>query len=502
MRAAELLADREFETIGDAGTEVAGIAFRSDRVQEGDLFFCVPGFKADGHDFAPDAIARGAAALVVERPLALDIPQFVVDDARSALAQASARFFGIPSRDMALVGITGTNGKTTTTFLVDWVARCAGEATGIIGTVETRIREEHIHADHTTPESMDLQRLLARMRDAGCGVVSMEVSSHAIDLKRILGTRFSVVAFSNLTQDHLDYHKTMEAYFEAKAALFSPEYAGKAAICIDDAYGERLAGIARERGLDVLTTGFSEQADLRVIEAGYHATHTAIRVATPSGELELEYPLIGRFNVENVLLAFGICLQLGYPAEQVRDALSQAPQAPGRLERVAAEGLSPREMHERLGFTVFVDYAHTPDAIENAIGALRPITAGKLIIVFGCGGDRDATKRPKMGAAACAADRIVVTSDNPRTEDPLAIIEDILPGMADGEGRYEVLPDRREAIAAAIAQAEPGDSVLIAGKGHEDYQLVGDRVLDFDDRLVAAAELAARLRAASGEDGR
>lgn len=488
-KVADLLADVEFEALGDPGAEVTGIAYASNKVVPGDVFFCVVGLKSDGHSYAADAVERGAAALVVQRELDLDVPQFKVEDSRSALALAAARFYGMPSRKLSLMGVTGTNGKTTTTYLVEWVARARGLKTGVLGTVETRIGDRKLHAEHTTPESLDLQDLLSQMVDEGCQQVSMEVSSHAIDLGRILGTHFDVVAFSNLTQDHLDYHKTMENYFQAKAKLFDTVYSDRAAICIDAEYGRRLADMSRERGLDVVTVGFADDADIRVKDVEYASTHTAVSLDVCGQAFEFEYPLIGRFNVENVLLAIGICHQLGYDDEETCHALETAPQAPGRLERVTAGGLSAKEMHQKLGFSVFVDYAHTPDAIDNAIAALRPITKGRLIIVFGCGGDRDRTKRPRMGKAACAADYIVVTNDNPRTEDPDRIIADILPGMVEGEGRYVVLPDRREAIEAAIAEARPDDTVLIAGKGHEDYQLVGSEVLWFDDRVVAREAL-------------
>ena len=494
MTMEELLTDVGFHCSGEVGVEVGGLAYDSREVRCGDAFFCVPGLVADGHDFAAKAVEAGCAVLVVERVLPLDVPQYVVEDARSALALASARFYGLPSEKMQVVGITGTNGKTTTTYLIDWVSRSLGRVTGLIGTVETRVAGTALHAERTTPESLTLQRLFAQMVDAGCDEVAMEVSSHAIDLKRILGTRFAVVAFSNLTQDHLDYHKTMEAYFAAKAELFTPAYADRAAVCIEGEYGRRLAGMARDAGLDVLTVGFNADADIRAISADYQATHTSLTIDARGEHVELDYPLIGRFNAENILLALGTCLQLGYPLDATVEALSRAPQAPGRLERVAAGGLSPRELHEALGFSVSVDYAHTPDSIEKAIAALRPITQRNLIIVFGCGGDRDATKRPLMGAAACSADHLVVTSDNPRTEDPNAIIADIIPGLAEAQGRHDIIPDRREAIRAAVGLAGPGDVVLIAGKGHEDYQIVGDRILSFDDRVVASEELDALLK--------
>ncbi len=488
----KILEDVEFEaTCGDV--DVSGIASRSDAVSPKDAFFCIEGFSADGHDYAPMAVERGCAALIVSRRLDLDVPQFVVADTRSAMALGAARFHGTPSAFMDVVGVTGTNGKTTTTYLVDWVSRSLGRRTGLIGTVETRIGEERIHADHTTPESIDLQRLLARMRDAGCEEVTMEVSSHAIDLSRVLGTRFAVVAFSNLTQDHLDYHKTMEAYFEAKAALFDPAYSERAAICIDDEHGSTLALRAKEKGMRVVTCGFDPDAEVRAVSWECMPTHTEVEIVACGRTARIDYPLIGEFNIENMLLSIAICLQLGYRLDEICSALATAPHAPGRLERATAGGLDAKGVHDALGFSVFVDYAHTPDSIEKAIGAIRPITPGKLIIVFGCGGDRDATKRPLMGRAACSADHMVVTSDNPRTENPDAIISDILPGMTEGEGRYEVVPDRRAAIESAICMAAPGDSVLIAGKGHEDYQIVGSDVLPFDDRVEASKVLAALI---------
>lgn len=485
----ELLSDVEFEVVGDASTKVTGITSASNKVASGDLFFCIVGFKSDGHKYAKDAVARGCCALVVQHKLDIDVPQFIVENTRIAMALASARFYDMPSTKMQVMGVTGTNGKTTTAYLTDWIANYIGYRTGVIGTVETRIANERIHADHTTPESIDLQRLLNRMIEAKCDLVSMEVSSHAIDLYRVLGTKFAVVGFSNLTQDHLDYHNTMQNYFEAKAALFDTTYAQKAAICIDNEYGERLVKIAKGNGLDVVSVGFSQKADIHILSVDYQTTHTTIEIDLLGEVFKFDYPLIGHFNVENVLLTIGLAHQLGYKDQKICKALQSAPQVPGRLERVAAPRLTPRQTHDKLGFSVFVDYAHTPDAICNAIGALKPITKGNLIIVFGCGGDRDKTKRPKMGNAACEADQIVVTSDNPRTEDPMQIIEDILPGMDKGEGRYSVIADRGQAIAYACRQARPGDNVLIAGKGHEDYQLVGDKVLDFDDRVVASQEL-------------
>ena len=482
---AELFSGIECTIIGNGAEEVGGIAYRSDRVRPGDAFFCIVGLKVDGHSFAQDAIDRGAKVLVVERKIYLadasDVTEVVVKDTRKAMAEASAAFFDNPSRDVSLVGITGTNGKTTTTYLVDHICATAGRKSGIIGTTGIRIGSVHEKSEHTTPESPDLQRLFARMRDERCDVVAMEVSSHALDLLRTWGTKFAVTAFTNLTQDHLDYHHTFEAYFEAKALLFSKSYPASRVICIDDKWGEELFRRCSAAEDAVITTGFSTSALIHPVDVSYYQTHTSIALSVRGTRYEFDYPLVGRFNVENIMTAFGIGLSLGIDAPTIVRALKTAPGVPGRLERVRTD-------HDG-GVAVFVDYAHTPDALEKALGSIEALSDGRTIVVFGCGGDRDATKRSIMGAAALSADMAVVTSDNPRSEDPHAIIEDIVAGMKGHEDRYVVEPDRRTAIARAIALARPGDSILVAGKGHEDYQLVGDKVLPFDDRVVAAEEL-------------
>ena len=412
---------------------------------------------------------------------ATDVTEVVVADTRKAMAAASANFYDHPSKDFALVGITGTNGKTTTTYLVEHIAHVAGKRTGVIGTVGVRIGGEQEKTAHTTPESPDLQKLLARMRDERCGVVAMEVSSHALDLERTWGTTFAVTAFSNLTQDHLDYHHTFEAYFEAKARLFGKDYPARRVICIDDKWGRELLRRCATNEDSIVTTGFDAAAQIHPVDVRYAPTHTEVELDVRGSRHRFRYPLVGKFNVENVMCAFGIGLQLGIPADVIVEALEEAPQIPGRLERVSApcDG----------GIAVFVDYAHTPDALEKALSSIMALTRGRTVCVFGCGGDRDASKRSIMGKAALAADYAVVTSDNPRHEDPLAIIDDIVGGMGSGEGRFAVEPDRRAAIALALEWAGPDDSVLIAGKGHEDYQLVGDEVLSFDDRTVAAEEM-------------
>ena len=470
--------------------EISSLAYRSDDVQAGSLFFCIPGAKADGHDFARDAASKGAAALAVEHRVDVDLPQILIEDTRLALAQVAGIFYDNPSKDLVITAVTGTNGKTTTTFLVDWICSYSGQkgtapvasATGLIGTVETRIGNTKLPSKFTTPESLDLQRLLADMREAGVSHVSMEVSSHAIALHRVAGINFAVAAFTNLTQDHLDFHRTMEEYFEAKAKLFDSPLVANRVIDIDTPAGQRLVARCQQQGFETITCGRRQDARIRAEAITFTPTSTSLELITPQGRFPLEYPLIGGFNVSDVLLATGIALALGIPTPHIIDALAQCPQIPGRLERVFDSAATPN-------IGVFVDYSHTPDSIKKALEALDEIKTARTLIVFGCGGDRDKTKRPLMGKAALAADFAIVTSDNPRTEDPASIIADILPGMAEAKDRYEVQPDRRAAIARAIALAQDGDLILIAGKGHEDYQLVGDKVLPFDDRLVAAEEL-------------
>lgn len=482
----ELFAGIDCTIIGNPDEPISGIAYRSDAVHPGDAFCCIVGLKADGHSFAQDAIDRGARVLIVERKVyladATDVTEVVVKDSRKAMARLASRFYGNPSEAFSLVGVTGTNGKTTTTFLVNHIAQVLGNKTGLIGTVGIEIDGEHRPSLHTTPESPDLQKIFAMMRDEGCGVVSMEVSSHALDLERTWATKFAVTAFTNLTQDHLDYHKTFEAYFAAKARLFSKDYPAKRVINIDSTWGKELLKRASANEDVIITTGFDPSAQIHPIDVEYGSASTRVVLSVRGSQMEVTYPLVGRFNVENVMTAFGAALQLGYSASAIVEALRDVPAVPGRLQRVVAE-------HDG-GISIYVDYAHTPDALEKAIASVSALeTEGKTIVVFGCGGDRDSGKRPIMGRAALAADYAVVTSDNPRTEDPNAIIEDIVAGMGEGTDHFEVVPDRRDAIARAIAVANPGDAILIAGKGHEDYQIIGTEKHHFDDREVAAEEL-------------
>lgn len=472
--------------VGDGDVPVKGIAYRSDKVQPGDAFFCVVGLKVDGHTFAQDAIDRGAKVLVVQRKLYLadasDVTEVVVDDTRKAMALAAANFYGHPSQSFDLVGVTGTNGKTTTTYLVNHICSVAGKKAGLIGTIGVHTGSKVISSARTTPESVDLQHIFAQMRDNGCDAVAMEVSSIALDLKRTYGTKFAVTAFTNLTRDHLDYHKTFQAYFEAKALLFGHDYPARRVICIDDSWGKELLRRCSEAQGQIITTGFSPSAQIHPAKVTYHSTHTDIVLHVRGNEYSFSYPLVGKFNVSNIMTAFGCALQLGINPDVIVVALENAPQVPGRMQRVHV----PNDN----GISVYVDYSHTPDALTKAIAATRELTkSGHVIVVFGCGGDRDATKRPIMGKAALDGDYAVVTSDNPRTEDPMAIIDAIVAGMEDGKGRYEVEPDRAKAIAIAIHHAKPGDSILIAGKGHETYQILGTKTIHFSDVEVAEKEL-------------
>ena len=469
-----LLRDVLAEATGPAaGVEVGGLAYDHRRVAPGVVFFCVPGHTRDGHDFGPQAAAAGAAALVVDHPLDVDVPQVVVADVRAAMAGAAARLHGDPTAALAMVGVTGTNGKTTTAFLTRALLEAGGLRTGMLGTVEQVVGGRAEPAVRTTPEAIDLQALFAAMRAAGDVACVMEVSSHALALHRADAIHWDVAIFTNLTQDHLDFHPTMEDYFLAKRALFE---AGPrlAVVNVDDPYGRRLA--AELPG--ALTVGIaSPDAALRATDVRIGLGGSRFRL----GEQDYELALPGAFNVLNALGAIAAARELGVAEAAIRDALPRAGGVPGRFEPVAGGQ----------DFAVLVDYAHTPDSLENVLGAARELTAGRVIAVFGCGGDRDRGKRPQMGAiAARLADVAIVTSDNPRSEDPDAIIAEILTGIDPGAGA-EAIPDRAQAIRAAVAQAGPGDVVVIAGKGHEQGQELADgEKLPFDDREVARAALA------------
>jgi UDP-N-acetylmuramoyl-L-alanyl-D-glutamate--2,6-diaminopimelate ligase len=470
MKLSEVMAGAGVPAVADV--EVADLAYDARAVGPGTLFFCVQGFKIDGHDFAPRAVERGAVALVVERPLALGVPEVVVPSARAAMAPAAAAFHGDPTARLDVVGVTGTNGKTTTAFLVRGLLQAASRQTGLLGTVTSVIGGEERPVVRTTPEAIELQRDFAEMVAGGDCACAMEVSSHALALHRADAIHWAVAVFTNLTQDHLDFHPTMEDYFVAKRRLFE---AGPrtAVVNVDDAYGRRLADDLD----DPVTFGIdSADAALRATDVETALTGSRFRVAG----LELRTPLPGRFNVLNVLGAVAAARALDVADDVIAEALSRAGRVPGRFEPVDAG--QP--------FAVLVDYAHTPDSLENVLRAARDLTDGRVIVVFGAGGDRDRGKRPLMGRAARAlADRVVVTSDNPRSEDPEAIIAQILDGTGEGP-EVEALVDRREAIARAVELAGAGDVVVIAGKGHEQGQEFEDgRKVPFDDVTVAREAL-------------
>jgi UDP-N-acetylmuramoyl-L-alanyl-D-glutamate--2,6-diaminopimelate ligase len=475
--------------VGVPPDRVRGFAADSRSVRAGDCFVAVPGFKTDARRFVAQAVERGATLVVTEgeAPPVAGVATVLVPSARTALGRLAGAFYGHPSRALTLVGITGTNGKTTTSYLVEALLQARGDRTGVIGTIQYVVGDERRAAGQTTPEAPELQALLARMRDHGVRGVAMEVSSHALALARVDELTFDVAMFTNLTQDHLDFHGTFEAYRAAKRHLFellarSPKPRRTAVVNADDPSAPEMT---RGLPLNVLTFGLGAGADVRA--RSYESTLSGIRLTavTPQGALELESPLIGEHNVMNLLGAVGAGLALGLRGEAISRALGGVGTVAGRFEQV------------RVGqpFLVVVDYAHTPDALERVLATARKLTPGRLGVVFGCGGDRDRGKRPIMGQiAARLGDRIWVTSDNPRSERPEAIIDEIVPGVraAGGQGRFVAEPDRRAAIAAALGWAERGDTVVIAGKGHETYQIIGADVLPFDDREIARAILAAR----------
>jgi UDP-N-acetylmuramoyl-L-alanyl-D-glutamate--2,6-diaminopimelate ligase len=471
--------------------EVAGLAYDSRKVRPGTLFFCVPGEKVDGHEFAGVAVEAGAVGVVVERELDLPVAQVVVPDARAAMAPVAARFFGDPSGELRVVGVTGTNGKTTTAFLIRAILEGAGTRCGLLGTVRQVVGGVEEEVERTTPEAIDLQATLRRMRDAGDAACVMEVSSHALELHRCDAINFEAALFTNLTQDHLDFHGDMESYFLSKRRLFEMEPAASV-VNVDDPYGRRLA-----EEFDCITfSADAANADITARDVSFDTTGSqftakwgptgrkpmhSIGLRPVGGEVGVRTGLPGDFNVANALGAFAVGMGMGVDAEVAAAGLAGAERVPGRFEPV----------DEGQGFAVLVDYAHTPDSLENVLRAARRLTAGRLISVFGAGGDRDRDKRPKMGrAGAGLSDLAVVTSDNPRSEDPATIVAEVLAGTGEDLGEVEVEVDRRAAIALALGRAGPGDTVVIAGKGHEQGQeFEGGRKVPFDDRQVAREEL-------------
>ncbi|HYN17095.1 MAG TPA: UDP-N-acetylmuramoyl-L-alanyl-D-glutamate--2,6-diaminopimelate ligase [Actinomycetes bacterium] len=470
------------ELRGDARTLVTDVVLDTRKVVPGALFCCVPGARFDGHDLAGKALDAGAAALCVQRPLDLEAPQLLVGGVREALAPLAAAFFDTPSRRFDLVGVTGTNGKTTTTFMLEAIFRAAGRVPGVVGTVEVRVGDERRAAVHTTPEAPDLQRLLAEMADAGVQAAAMEVSSHGLALRRVDGTSFKAAIFTNLTQDHLDFHTDLDDYYLAKRRLFTVPFTPLGVVNVDDLHGRLLAGTA---GVAIVTTGTADDAQWRATEVTAALEGTSFRLSSPAGSRLVRLRLAGQFNVANALGALAAADALGIDLDTAVAGLEALAGVPGRFERVDAG--QP--------FTVLVDFAHTPDSLDNLLRAARAVTGGRVIVVFGCGGDRDRAKRPLMGEiAGRLADLAIVTSDNPRSEPPEAIVAQVAEGAARSAGPdgFLVEVDRRAAIRAALAMARAGDAVLLAGKGHEQGQELADgRKIPFDDRVVAAEELAA-----------
>ena len=480
---------------GDLDREITGVTDDSRQVSSGGLFVAVKGTQSDGHRYLNQAVSAGAGALVVEAGCVpagtldvLNVPVIEVRDSRHVLGVLASRFHGDPSRRLKMIGVTGTNGKTTTAYLCKSVLEAAGAKVGLVGTVAYEIGNERIEATHTTPGAVELQGLFRRMVDAASDTAVMEVSSHALALDRTAGCEFGTAVFTNLTQDHLDFHADMEDYFHAKLRLFAglgPD--SRAIVNLDDAYGARITAATRAR---VWSYAIDRPADLRAEDVRISLDGVQFTAQTPAGAAALRSPLVGRHNVSNILAAVGVGLEQGIALPTIAAGIANLRHVPGRFERVEAG--QP--------FTVVVDYAHTEDALFRLLTTAEAVKTGRIITVFGCGGDRDRGKRPKMGrVSAVYSDVVVVTSDNPRTEDPETIISDVIPGVQAGlreagRGRYVVHADRRAAIEDAVRMAQPGDLVLIAGKGHEHYQIIGKDKHPFDDRVVAREAIEALMR--------
>ncbi len=479
MHLNKLLQGLDYKLIkGSNEVDVQGLCYDSRKASEGYLFVCIPGLKTDGHQFAPQAIANGARVILAEKEIELPegITLLLTADCRLALPLVSSNFYCQPSRDLKVIGVTGTNGKTTTTHLIKAILEEAGYKTGIIGTLYARINDTEKVLGHTTPESLDIEEFMAIAKQEGAKYVVMEVSSHALDLGRVDQILFNAAVFTNLTQDHLDYHHDMEHYKQSKRKLFDQLHEGTgwfAAINADDPYGADFIKAASP----AYTYAVNQEADVRAIEVDSNLKGSSFKVITSTEEFKINMKLIGLFSVYNALAAICFALHEGIESATIKSALEKVSGVAGRFEQVDCGQ----------DFTVVVDYAHTPDGLENILRTGRQIVKNRLITVFGCGGDRDRTKRPLMGKIAAEwSDFSIVTSDNPRSEEPEAIIDDIVPGLdAVENSHYAKIVDRRDAIEHAIRLARPGDLVIIAGKGHETYQLVKDKVLDFDDRKVA-----------------
>jgi len=467
------------------GPEITSIENDNRKVQKGSLFICIKGYTVDGHDFAESAVNNGAAAILAERPLDLDVPVIVVNDTTRAMAVLANAFYGQPTKKLHLIGITGTNGKTTTSHLIEKIFADAGKKTGLIGTMYTKIADKTIETKNTTPESLILQKTFQQMVDAGVSLAVMEVSSHALDLGRVHGCEYDVAVFTNLTQDHLDYHKTMEEYKRAKSLLFAqlgntfdqnkPKFA---VLNADDPASDMYS---RSTAAHVITYGIDQKADLQAKNIQMTPKGTNFDLIIDSTIYPIQMQLIGKFSVYNVLASISAALVSGIGIKDVIRSIEGVEGVAGRFELVNADQ----------DFTVIVDYAHTPDSLENVLKTIQHFAKKRVFVIVGCGGDRDRMKRPLMAQIACSmATDPIFTSDNPRSEDPLAILKEMEAGVQ-GE-TYQVIPDRKEAIYTAVNQAAAGDVILIAGKGHETYQIIGNVVHDFDDRLVAREAIEGR----------
>lgn len=489
MKVKDLFFGTEIAAISGSGEpEINSVAYDSRKVNRGALFFALRGEKEDGNKYVPDALKRGAVAIASEAPpegavpVEISLALIQAGAQRRVLAAVAANFLRHPAKGLQLVGVTGTNGKTTTTHLIDSILRASGMRTGLIGTIGSRTPRGKREAINTTPESLDLQQMFAEVRDEGGKAVVMEASSHALAMDRLWGCHFAAAVFTNLTRDHLDYHKTFEEYFAAKRRLFEGTGAGPAEVGVvnsDDPYGKQLEGVARR----TLTYGLKNGAKIKADKFPMSFSGLEFTAQTPQGKIEVQSRLVGKINVYNILAAIGAGMALGVSGSAIERGLRELESVPGRFERIAAG--QP--------FLVIVDYAHTDDALRNLISTARELCGDKRIItLFGAGGDRDRTKRPLMGeAAGTLSDFVVLTSDNPRSEDPLRIINDVMVGLQKTTAKYKVEADREKAIEIAVNEARPGDIVLLAGKGHETYQVLRDGPVEFDDREVARRILSA-----------
>jgi UDP-N-acetylmuramoyl-L-alanyl-D-glutamate--2,6-diaminopimelate ligase len=478
MKLKELIKNLEFvDILGNRDIEVSGISYDSRKVKKNDIFVCIIGTKLDGHDYIQQAIDQGASACIIEKDIK-EIEGFTlikVENARKALAMISAIFFGNPTQNMDIIGVTGTNGKTTITHLIQTILESNGTPSGLIGTIAYQILHQIYESKNTTPESFELQKLFKQMSDSKVKTCVMEVSSHALDMNRIAGINFKIGVFTNLTPDHMDYHMNMQNYKKAKIKLFYHTSLANV-INIDDPYGLDIAQEIKGLKPKLITYGIKEKADIYAKNIGISAKGTTFTLVTPKFEGRLKIAIPGLFSVYNALAAIAVCYALGYNIEQIQKGIQSITGVPGRFELVQNTG----------EYTIIVDYAHTPDALANVLNTIRTFATDKMITVFGCGGDRDKLKRPMMGEiAGNLSDYCILTSDNPRSEDPYAIIQDIEAGIKNTNCKYKIVVDRKEAIREALQISKSKDIILIAGKGHETYQILRDKKIDFDDRRIA-----------------